>query len=116
MRSASDVALRWEESESERDHNALLQRPEESRRNAVVLAALLLFVGVIMLISCAFIVTGVIDAEYWYPGEEGWEGPALTFLAIGMLTCLPGTYAMRIVWNVHRGTPGFSLNQLPVVR
>jgi hypothetical protein len=53
--------------------------------------------------------------DYWYP-NQGWQAPALTFFGIGFVTCVPGTYAMRIVWHVWRGTPGYSLSQLPVVR
>ncbi|MGB1603547.1 MAG: transmembrane domain-containing protein, partial [Promethearchaeia archaeon] len=53
-------------------------------------------------------------ANYWYPGQ-GWQGPALTFFCLGFVTFCPGTWAVRIVYHVWRGTPGYSLTQLPAV-
>ena len=64
---------------------------------------MLLVVGVVSLSCCFFIAVGVIDAAYWYPDSKGWIGPAMTFWAIGFVTCVPGTYAMRIVWHVWKG-------------
>ena len=41
--SSADVALRWEDSEAERDHNGLLARPQEDRRPGLYHFCLCLF-------------------------------------------------------------------------
>mmetsp|Transcript_85457 Transcript_85457/g.125054 ORF Transcript_85457/g.125054 Transcript_85457/m.125054 type:complete len:120 (-) Transcript_85457:579-938(-) len=113
--SAADVAIEWDRAEAERDNISLLARQHDDRRGGIMLGGVLLVVGIVMLTCATFIATGVIDADYWYPGE-GWEGPCLTFFLIGFVTCLPGTYSLRIAYHVYRGTPGYSLSQLPQMR
>ncbi|EKX34749.1 hypothetical protein GUITHDRAFT_155646 [Guillardia theta CCMP2712] len=104
-----------EEQEEHTDRARLISQRQGPPTHSIVLAVMLFLVGTGLLIVCILITTGAIDADYFFPGQ-GWKQPAFTFLALGLVSFVPGFYIARIAFYAWRGEPGFSFSQIPSVR
>lgn len=86
---------------------------EEPPYKAIFLAFGLLTLGTFLLTVGICIVTGAIDADYWWP-NEGWKTQSLSFFVLGLLTFLPGSYVSYVSYCAYRGYPGYRFSHIPV--
>mmetsp|Transcript_42805 Transcript_42805/g.87493 ORF Transcript_42805/g.87493 Transcript_42805/m.87493 type:complete len:114 (-) Transcript_42805:126-467(-) len=98
-----------------RDRARLLEHENQFPMKPVLLAAGLLFSGIVLLSVWGAIMTGLIDTEYWWPGQ-GWKQPALAFFVLGCICILPGGYTIWIAFCAWRGYRGYSFSQIPSIR
>jgi hypothetical protein len=86
---------------------------EEPPYRAVFTAFALLVVGTVLLTTGVLVITGHIDADYWWP-EHGWKQQASCFIALGFVTFLPGSYVSYLAYGSYYGRAGFTFSQIPV--
>ncbi|KAK3095905.1 hypothetical protein FSP39_020653 [Pinctada imbricata] len=83
-----------------------LQRPPPKVPvKAILLASGLFFVGSILIIVGALLLTGYIDAKY---GDRTWP-----VLIIGALMFIPGAYHVRIAYYAYKGYTGYTYDDIP---
>ena len=80
---------------------------------AIFTAFFLFALGAALLTPGVLILTGHIDAEYWWPGE-GWKTQAACFIGLGIVTFWPGSYVTYIAYHSYYGRQGFAFSQIPV--
>mmetsp|Transcript_12086 Transcript_12086/g.27897 ORF Transcript_12086/g.27897 Transcript_12086/m.27897 type:complete len:135 (-) Transcript_12086:51-455(-) len=93
-----------------RQHNNVFE--EDPPLKSIFLALFLFSVGTIMLTLGICVLTGVIDADKHWP-EAGWKNQAISFIVLGSISFLPGSYVTWIAYQSFKGTPGYSYKLIP---
>lgn len=82
-----------------------IQPPSKIPWKAVTFAAILLFVGTVMLIVGSMMMSGHIDSKY---ADRMWP-----MIILGILMFIPGAYHTRIAYYAYKKVPGYSFDDIP---